>query len=168
MLPEMQNAMLLRGRKFAALLLRHLQARLNILQRYVANCQLSPPRPWMRPPPPLNTPHPPAGRLARMRSHQVTPCQASFCNAFFASVPAFVDGRLELLVLVVAAVRVLWCVCRAVCSWSVSFYPQVLLNFRRKTSVGLSFDFLMYNVLAFSCYAAFTGEPSFGKHPVSR
>lgn len=45
------------------------------------------------------------------------------------------------------------------CSWSVSFYPQVLLNFRRKTSVGLSFDFLLYNVLAFSCYAAFTGEP---------
>lgn len=44
------------------------------------------------------------------------------------------------------------------CSWSVSFYPQVLLNFRRKTSVGLSFDFLLYNVLAFSCYAAFTGE----------
>ncbi|CAM9228110.1 unnamed protein product [Pylaiella littoralis] len=41
-------------------------------------------------------------------------------------------------------------------SWSVSFYPQVLLNFRRKTSVGLSFDFLLYNVLAFSCYAAFT------------
>ncbi|CAM9311806.1 unnamed protein product, partial [Hapterophycus canaliculatus] len=42
------------------------------------------------------------------------------------------------------------------CSWSVSFYPQVLLNFRRKTSVGLSFDFLLYNVLAFSCYSAFT------------
>lgn len=43
-------------------------------------------------------------------------------------------------------------------SWSVSFYPQVLLNFQRKTSVGLSFDFLLYNVLAFSCYAAFTCE----------
>ncbi|CAM9536620.1 unnamed protein product, partial [Sphacelaria rigidula] len=42
------------------------------------------------------------------------------------------------------------------CSWSISFYPQVLLNYQRKTSVGVSFDFLMYNVLAFSCYAAFT------------
>ncbi|CAM9111846.1 unnamed protein product [Ascophyllum nodosum] len=42
------------------------------------------------------------------------------------------------------------------CCWSVSFYPQVLLNFRRKTSVGLSFDYLVYNVLAFSCYSAFT------------
>ncbi|CAM9109643.1 unnamed protein product [Ectocarpus sp. 4 AP-2014] len=42
------------------------------------------------------------------------------------------------------------------CSWSVSFYPQVLLNYRRRTSVGLSFDFLLYNVLAFSCYSAFT------------
>lgn len=42
------------------------------------------------------------------------------------------------------------------CSWSVSFYPQVLLNYRRQTSVGVSFDFLVYNVLAFMCYAAFT------------
>lgn len=50
------------------------------------------------------------------------------------------------------------CVCAYACSWSVSFYPQVLLNYRRKTSVGLSFDFLIYNVLAFSCYAAFTCE----------
>ena len=47
------------------------------------------------------------------------------------------------------------------CSWSVSFYPQVLLNFQRKTSVGLSFDFLLYNVLAFSCYATFTCEFDF-------
>ncbi|CBJ29077.1 conserved unknown protein [Ectocarpus siliculosus] len=46
--------------------------------------------------------------------------------------------------------------CCPLCSWSVSFYPQVLLNYRRKTSVGLSFDFLLYNVLAFSCYSAFT------------
>lgn len=51
-------------------------------------------------------------------------------------------------------------------SWSVSFYPQVLLNFRRKTSVGLSFDFLLYNVLAFSCYSAFTCEWTHGPRSV--
>lgn len=51
-------------------------------------------------------------------------------------------------------------------SWSVSFYPQVLLNFSRGTSVGLSFDFLLYNVLAFSCYSAFTCEtPAFRFRP---
>lgn len=50
-------------------------------------------------------------------------------------------------------------------SWSVSFYPQVLLNFRRKTSVGLSFDFLLYNVLAFSCYSAFTCEWTHERYP---
>lgn len=40
-------------------------------------------------------------------------------------------------------------------SWSVSFYPQILQNFRRKTTVGLSADFCGLNVLGFLCYAAY-------------
>ena len=39
--------------------------------------------------------------------------------------------------------------------WSVSFYPQVLSNYRRKTTVGLSVDFAGLNVLGFACYSAY-------------
>ncbi|OQR94907.1 Lysosomal Cystine Transporter (LCT) Family [Thraustotheca clavata] len=39
--------------------------------------------------------------------------------------------------------------------WSVSFWPQVFLNWRRQSVVGLSLDFLVYNVLGFACYAIF-------------
>ncbi|XP_078434809.1 PQ-loop repeat family protein / transmembrane family protein [Wolffia australiana] len=37
-------------------------------------------------------------------------------------------------------------------SWSFSFYPQVLLNYRRKSVVGLNFDFLVLNVTKHSSY----------------
>lgn len=42
-------------------------------------------------------------------------------------------------------------------SWSVSFYPQVLLNFSRKTTTGFSTDFAVLNVVGFSCYAIYSG-----------
>ncbi|PON44042.1 Lysosomal cystine transporter [Parasponia andersonii] len=31
-------------------------------------------------------------------------------------------------------------------AWSISFYPQVIMNFRRKSVVGLNFDFLVLNL----------------------
>ncbi|XP_027351732.1 cystinosin homolog isoform X1 [Abrus precatorius] len=37
-------------------------------------------------------------------------------------------------------------------SWSVSFYPQVILNFRRKSVVGLNFDFVLLNLTKHSSY----------------
>ncbi|KAH7577255.1 hypothetical protein JRO89_XS01G0228200 [Xanthoceras sorbifolium] len=37
-------------------------------------------------------------------------------------------------------------------SWSVSFYPQVILNFRRKCVVGLNFDFVVLNLTKHSSY----------------
>ncbi|PIK56018.1 putative cystinosin-like [Apostichopus japonicus] len=40
-------------------------------------------------------------------------------------------------------------------AWSVSFYPQVYLNFRRRSVVGLSFDFLSYNFTGFLAYGIF-------------
>ncbi|KAJ2162495.1 hypothetical protein GGF46_000626 [Coemansia sp. RSA 552] len=40
-------------------------------------------------------------------------------------------------------------------AWSVSFYPQIILNYRRKSVQGLSIDFLVYNVYGFTCYAVF-------------
>jgi len=39
--------------------------------------------------------------------------------------------------------------------WSLSFYPQVWTNFRRKSVIGLSFDFLLYNVTGYICYSTY-------------
>ncbi|RKP15396.1 PQ loop repeat-domain-containing protein [Piptocephalis cylindrospora] len=40
-------------------------------------------------------------------------------------------------------------------AWSISFYPQVWLNYRRKSVKGLSLDFLYLNILGFSCYTIY-------------
>ena len=45
-------------------------------------------------------------------------------------------------------------------AWSVSFWPQVLLNKQRKTTVGLSPDFAVLNAFAFAAY------PRTGRLPV--
>ncbi|XVF13975.1 hypothetical protein REPUB_Repub09cG0016400 [Reevesia pubescens] len=37
-------------------------------------------------------------------------------------------------------------------SWSIGFYPQVILNFRRKSVVGLNFDFVVLNLTKHSSY----------------
>ncbi|KAA3475481.1 cystinosin-like protein [Gossypium australe] len=37
-------------------------------------------------------------------------------------------------------------------SWSISFYPQVILNFRRRSVVGLNFDFVLLNLTKHSSY----------------
>eukprot|EP01111_Echinosteliopsis_oligospora_P004543 TRINITY_DN1753_c0_g1_i1.p1 TRINITY_DN1753_c0_g1~~TRINITY_DN1753_c0_g1_i1.p1 ORF type:complete len:270 (-),score=44.68 TRINITY_DN1753_c0_g1_i1:46-855(-) len=36
--------------------------------------------------------------------------------------------------------------------WSLSFYPQVWLNYRRKSVLGLSMDFMLYNVVGYILY----------------
>lgn len=41
-------------------------------------------------------------------------------------------------------------------AWSISFYPQVILNYRRKETNGLSCEFLWYNVLGFIIYTVYT------------
>ncbi|XP_055885849.1 cystinosin-like isoform X1 [Biomphalaria glabrata] len=40
-------------------------------------------------------------------------------------------------------------------AWSVSFYPQVYINWKRKSVVGLNFDFLCYNITGFLAYGFF-------------
>ncbi|XP_057521408.1 cystinosin homolog [Amaranthus tricolor] len=37
-------------------------------------------------------------------------------------------------------------------SWSISFYPQVILNFRRKSVVGLNFSFVVLNLTKHTAY----------------
>lgn len=41
-------------------------------------------------------------------------------------------------------------------AWGVSFYPQLILNYNRKSVRGLSLDFLALNVFGFVCYSAST------------
>ena len=48
--------------------------------------------------------------------------------------------------------------------WSISFYPQVVLNFSRKSVVGLSFDYQALNLLGFLCYAVFNIVTFFPTH----
>lgn len=40
-------------------------------------------------------------------------------------------------------------------AWSVSFYPQAWENWRRKSVVGLNFDFLALNLTGFTAYSVF-------------
>ncbi|KXN69505.1 lysosomal cystine transporter [Conidiobolus coronatus NRRL 28638] len=40
-------------------------------------------------------------------------------------------------------------------AWSISFYPQAILNYKRKSVQGLSIDFLSYNVYGFTCYSIY-------------
>ncbi|EAT42338.1 AAEL006113-PB [Aedes aegypti] len=40
-------------------------------------------------------------------------------------------------------------------AWTISFWPQMIINFRRKSVVGLSFDFLAMNLLGHTLYAIF-------------
>lgn len=40
-------------------------------------------------------------------------------------------------------------------AWSLSFYFQVILNYQRKSVVGLNFDFLTLNILGFACYSVY-------------
>ncbi|XP_012221680.1 cystinosin homolog isoform X2 [Linepithema humile] len=40
-------------------------------------------------------------------------------------------------------------------AWSVSFYPQIYINYKRKSVVGLNFDYLSLNIVGFLMYALF-------------
>uniref|UniRef100_G1LRL7 Cystinosin n=2 Tax=Ailuropoda melanoleuca TaxID=9646 RepID=G1LRL7_AILME len=40
-------------------------------------------------------------------------------------------------------------------AWSISFYPQVVTNWRRKSVIGLSFDFVALNLTGFVAYSVF-------------
>ena len=40
-------------------------------------------------------------------------------------------------------------------AWSVSFYPQIWTNFKRKSVVGLNFDYIGLNITGFLFYSFF-------------
>ncbi|KAJ5121791.1 hypothetical protein N7448_002924 [Penicillium atrosanguineum] len=41
-------------------------------------------------------------------------------------------------------------------SWSASFYPQIVINYRRRSTSGLSIDTPTINTLGFACYTVYT------------
>lgn len=41
-------------------------------------------------------------------------------------------------------------------AWSISFWPQAILNFRRKKVTGLSFEFIAYNLTGFTFYTTYS------------
>lgn len=43
-----------------------------------------------------------------------------------------------------------------VLSWSLSFWPQPLMNWRRKATTGLAIDYPVINMLGFTCYTIST------------
>ncbi|RAL49238.1 hypothetical protein DM860_018036 [Cuscuta australis] len=49
----------------------------------------------------------------------------------------------------------------AFASWSISFYPQVILNFQRKSVVGLNFDFVLLNLTKHSSYLIYNASVFF-------
>lgn len=59
-------------------------------------------------------------------------------------------------------------------AWSVSFYPQIYTNYKRKSVIGLNFDFLYLNIVGFTLYGVFNlglyfsediKEEYFDRHP---
>ncbi|XP_074036350.1 cystinosin isoform X2 [Leptinotarsa decemlineata] len=40
-------------------------------------------------------------------------------------------------------------------AWSISFYPQIYINWKRKSVVGLNFDFIILNIVGFTLYGIF-------------
>ncbi|XP_068630501.1 cystinosin homolog isoform X2 [Battus philenor] len=48
-------------------------------------------------------------------------------------------------------------------AWSVSFYPQIYINFKRGSVVGLNFDFLALNIMGFTMYSLFNCGLYFSK-----
>ncbi len=50
--------------------------------------------------------------------------------------------------------------------WSLSFYPQPILNFRRKSTSGTTIDFPLINILGFVAY--FTSNAAFLYSPIIR
>lgn len=76
----------------------------------------------------------------------------SFCFCFSVE-PIFVRVLVAIsYVLIYASSIIGWAYFVA---WSVSFYPQIVTNWRRKSVVGLNFDFISLNLVGFLLYSVF-------------
>ncbi|VDN52718.1 unnamed protein product [Dracunculus medinensis] len=74
-------------------------------------------------------------------------CPFSEINRTFAVISVIHSESLSVLIIVVGWIYFF--------AWSISFYPQIILNFKRRSVVGLSFDFLFLNIIGFACYSVY-------------
>lgn len=49
-------------------------------------------------------------------------------------------------------------------AWSVSFYPQIYINFKRKSVVGYSLDYVALNIVGFVMYSTFNAGLFWSKY----
>lgn len=73
----------------------------------------------------------------------------SFCSTRLAFIMVNV-GRSDVIALISTIIGWLYFV-----AWSVSFYPQIWDNFRRRSVVGLNFDFVALNLTGFFSYSVY-------------
>lgn len=52
-------------------------------------------------------------------------------------------------------------------AWSSSFYPQIILNYQRKKTGGLSVDFCVLNVFGYICYTVYTTNFYWNKNVIA-
>ncbi|VDN58512.1 unnamed protein product [Dracunculus medinensis] len=74
-------------------------------------------------------------------------CPFSEINRTFAVISVIHSESLSVLIIVVGWIYFF--------AWSISFYPQIILNFKRRSVIGLSFDFLFLNIIGFTCYSLY-------------
>lgn len=72
-------------------------------------------------------------------------CDSTYLTDF--SIVLMWDGALDILSAVFGWI---YFVC-----WSISFYPQIWLNYKRGTTAGLSSDFILLNLWGFICFAIY-------------
>jgi cystinosin len=89
--------------------------------------------------------------IGRHEGHLVLTAQSSQINISTIIDYVLIDiGRSEIVNILIQIVGWIYFL-----AWSISFYPQIILNFRRRSVVGLNFDFLALNILGHSCYSVF-------------
>ncbi|XP_037077712.1 cystinosin homolog isoform X2 [Pollicipes pollicipes] len=91
--------------------------------------------------------------VPKSRGHCTVTANASLPDDQFSASGVFVRVNvLETFGLDTFSSVVGWCYFVA---WTISFYPQMYINWKRKSVVGLNFDFLALNLVGFTFYSVF-------------
>lgn len=97
--------------------------------------------------------------IGRRQGHQVLTAESKQINISTTEDYLLIDiARSKTLDIIIAIVGWIY-----FAAWSISFYPQIFLNFRRRSVTGLNFDFLALNIIGHSCYSVFNASMYFSK-----
>ncbi|CAJ0608557.1 unnamed protein product [Cylicocyclus nassatus] len=84
--------------------------------------------------------------ITECRSDNATECELDINDAYV-GVSVIRSHTIDVLTVVVGWMYFV--------AWSISFYPQIILNFQRKSVAGLNFDFLCLNIIGFTAYTLY-------------